>query len=137
MTLEPCPTCERHVRGETCPFCGAAILRSFAPRRVMPLATRAAFLVGSVALAAGCNTPPAPAYGGPPPNYDPSTMTPSSVTAPASASAAPVGPPSAEANAPDASTKGPGDAGKTTVKPTPFQTMGPAPAYGMPPSTKK
>jgi hypothetical protein len=135
MTLEPCPTCERHVRGETCPFCGAAMARSFAPPRAMPLATRAAFLVGTVALAAGCNTPAAPAYGGPPPNYDPTAWVPPSVTAPASSSA-PAGPPSAEAKAPDAEAKGPQDAGKPTVKPAPVQTMGPAPAYGMPPSTK-
>lgn len=113
MTLVPCPSCARHVRGAACPFCGAAVTSPRAVQRT-PLATRAAFLVGSVALAAGCNSPPAPAYGGPPPSLVPPVAT-------------------SEPAAVDGGAPMPADAGRT-VSDVPF---GPAPAYGGPPPATK
>jgi hypothetical protein len=52
--LVPCSSCGRHVREQTCPFCGAG---SRAGRAIGTLAAAA-----TVALLQGC-------YGGPPPGY--------------------------------------------------------------------
>ena len=55
-TLTPCPACARHVREQTCPFCGADVpLPAARPRFVGPV-TRAAVFSAAVA---GCWTGPA------------------------------------------------------------------------------
>ena len=118
MNLEPCPSCDRHVRGDTCPFCAAKLSPSLEPQRNTHLATRAAFLIGSVALAAGCNTISA-AYGGPPEPPIPLTAT----VAPSTPRIADV----------DAAPPPPASAKKMSPETPP----GPAPAYGAPPPTKK
>lgn len=54
--LTPCPACARHVREQTCPFCGADVPPPAARPRFVGTVTRAAIF--SVA-AAGCWTGPA------------------------------------------------------------------------------
>ena len=116
MNLEPCPSCGRHVRGDTCPFCGTKLSPSATPPTAFPLASRAAFLIGSAALVAGCTTTAAPAYGGPPPG--PATPMTATTSSPAVLDAS--GPP-----VPPVKT------GTADMPP------GPAPAYGAPQPAKK
>lgn len=67
--LIPCAVCTRHVRarGESCPFCGAAIVPGPAPRAPDPLLSRAAQLAFGVVLVgaatARCGPPPTPDAG--------------------------------------------------------------------------
>lgn len=64
MSLNVCPSCLRHVRETTCPFCAAPVLGSTAPTG--PRVARIALLGGAAVLAAACGTTsPQPAYGGP------------------------------------------------------------------------
>ena len=63
-TLEPCPSCARHVRvaESKCPFCSAA-LTVRVPRRLADVSrlSRAARVAFGAALAAGCASDPGPA----------------------------------------------------------------------------
>ena len=59
-TLTPCPACARHVREQTCPFCGADVPAPAArPRFVGPVTRAAIFSVATGAALAGCWTGPA------------------------------------------------------------------------------
>jgi hypothetical protein len=51
--LVVCPACNRHVRDETCPFCGASIERREKPARPRGHGTRAAIAFGTAATAVG------------------------------------------------------------------------------------
>lgn len=129
MSLFVCAECARHHReSSSCPFCGASVHEPRVPRAAAAFGSRAAFLVGSVALAAGCQSvAPSPAYGGPPPDL----KSPPAVAVPSEADAAatPSGPPTA----PPASASGTASAEKPPAKPAPKVPVGPVPAYGAPP----
>lgn len=79
-SLAPCAACSRLVRGDVCPFCGAAC----APRstsRGLRRAARAALVAGTVGVgAAGCFFG---AYGGPPPHEPTNQPDPSASVEPA------------------------------------------------------
>lgn len=130
MSLHLCPSCERHVRDSICPFCGASAPVHSSALGTVPLGTRAAFLIGSVALVAGCNTPPAPAYGGPPPNM---TVTPQVEPTATATTTASLGATAPSASSPLTTS----DAGQKPIGPVkpvePQIPVGPAPAYGGPP----
>ncbi|HSN25515.1 MAG TPA: carboxypeptidase regulatory-like domain-containing protein [Kofleriaceae bacterium] len=58
-TLTPCPTCARHVRERSCPFCGADVPPPVArPRFVGPVTRAAVFSAAAGAAVAGCWTGP-------------------------------------------------------------------------------
>lgn len=61
MSLQPCPTCARHVRAteSACPFCGAAIELAITPRTPSERLGRAALFAFGAAMAtnvAACST---------------------------------------------------------------------------------
>ncbi len=74
-SLEPCPSCARHVRVDetSCPFCSATMPEGFGARSTAapegPALTRAAILFVGAAAVAGCsssstpNPMPMPLYG--------------------------------------------------------------------------
>lgn len=58
-TLTPCPSCARHVRERSCPFCGADVpAPAPRPRFVGPVTRAAVFTAVSGAAVAGCWTGP-------------------------------------------------------------------------------
>lgn len=58
-TLTPCPSCARHVRERSCPFCGADVPAPAArPRFVGPVTRAAVFSAVTGAAVAGCWTGP-------------------------------------------------------------------------------
>ncbi len=61
--MSPCPSCNRHVREETCPFCGAKCVQT-ARVRFGRVARGTLFAASAVALAE-CSQAPQPFYGGP------------------------------------------------------------------------
>ncbi len=92
MTLVPCAACARHVKADEsrCPFCDAALTAPTARAMTALPRSRAALMFGAVfgaaslagAIGVGCNaSPPAPAYGGPPPPPDMHSLTVTPVTA--------------------------------------------------------
>ena len=106
MTLVPCNTCRRHVRLDeaSCPFCGGAVPAAIAsPETSTPRLGRAALAaLGAIGVGlglAGCPTPMATLYGGPPtPRPEPTTSTSASAsdsTAPAASEVAIYGAPPA------------------------------------------
>lgn len=57
--LTPCPSCARHVRERSCPFCGADVPSPAArPRFVGPVTRAAVFSAAAGAAVAGCWTGP-------------------------------------------------------------------------------
>ena len=72
MTLSLCPSCNRHVKGDACPFCGARA-ESTNEGSSSPRALRAIVVFGVAAIAtSACGL--ANGYGGPPPG-DPANAT--------------------------------------------------------------
>jgi hypothetical protein len=64
-----CPGCNRHVREETCPFCGAIVDRREKSARAAHHATRAALAFGTAATAVGVTLAACSSQGYTPP-YD-------------------------------------------------------------------
>ncbi len=57
--MTPCPSCRRHVRENTCPFCGAAVTPVARPIVAVGRLTRSAVFAGA-SLASGCWVDKAP-----------------------------------------------------------------------------
>lgn len=149
--MTPCPGCARHVRSDTCPFCGHAVvaLPKGAP---LPSGLSRGAILAAVLTAAACaeNSAYAPVavYGAPAPGTDPPSVTDAGsdaseaisvpIAPPVALYGAPYQPPIAvpDAGAPapvvDAGAKPVKDAGGPKKRPDPGGgTM--APMYGVPP----
>ncbi|MBL8715192.1 MAG: hypothetical protein JNL79_04320 [Myxococcales bacterium] len=82
MTLAPCTVCRRHIRLDepSCPFCGGAVPTTLTAETATPRLSRSALAaLGAIGVGlglAGCPTPMATLYGGPPtPRPEPTTST--------------------------------------------------------------
>jgi hypothetical protein len=62
MALSVCSGCGRHVRGASCPFCGASV--AGAARATRPRVSRAARILGVAALGVACGGTTSPSDGG-------------------------------------------------------------------------
>ncbi len=151
--MTPCPRCARHVRSDTCPFCGHAVVPA-AKAAPLPTGLSRGAILAAVLTAAACaeNSAYAPVavYGAPP---APGTDAPSVSDAGSDAREAisvPIAPPVALYGAPyqpplvaaDAGAPAPGvdaggkpvkDAGTPKKRPDPGGGGTVAPMYGMPP----
>ena len=58
MSLSVCPTCSRHVRETTCPFCGGDVVVTARP--AAPRVARIVLLGGAAAIATACSSGPSP-----------------------------------------------------------------------------
>ncbi|HEY1955180.1 MAG TPA: hypothetical protein VGH28_06195 [Polyangiaceae bacterium] len=91
-SLVPCSRCNRHVREETCPFCGASIVE--ARSSALARASRAAiFALAATPGLVACHQVTVEVYGGPPPPMTAPEAAAPSPSASTSASSAPVAAP--------------------------------------------
>ncbi len=103
MILGPCTACRRHVRLDepSCPFCGGVVPAApTTPEGATPRLSRSALAaLGAIGVGlglAGCPTPVAALYGGPPtPKPEPTASTSESASPSGSASPSPTESPSA------------------------------------------
>ena len=68
MSLTLCTSCQRHVHDETCPFCGASVTISEAPRQPRARRSRFAIYGAAAAVATACGGSAQPPYGTPIPD---------------------------------------------------------------------
>jgi hypothetical protein len=142
--LFPCSSCARHIRDNTCPFCGALDVRPSAEyvhtarsASNMNGLSRSALLAMAAATVIHCNIPPASMYGGPTPK---SSGKPEADLSPPSAmyGAPPAPSPSGSAGFAMGEAYGapapPGPVATSSPSPSATNTQGAlVPMYGMPP----